>query len=705
MSLLAVSAGIVTAVRGEAFIRSPEGGLQPVKVGDTLHPGQQILGSNGALLDTMPEVAGRTTATAADIDQAINNLDTVTSDDDAPAAGLTGGDGAAMGQGLRVDRVVEVVQPQTLAFTSGAPDDQRAAPTETVANVTAPSNSETNLPELPTPPATLPFLVVFGQDTVEGQTAEFKVSLTQASASPITVQLALLPGSDPVDAAQPGIDTLTTLEYFDIATSQWMPVSGELTFAAGQTDIRVRVTTLDDVIVEGVEFIQLRATVVSGDTANTVNWADIAITDNDKPFLVVYGQDAVEGDYAAFTVNLTQATTEAVTVRLALLPGSDPVNAAHPAVDTTGPLEYFNTTSQTWEAVTGDLTLAAGQTQIQVRVLTVDDTEIEGLEFLQLQATVISGETANTASHNDTAITDNDKPYMVVFSTDAIEGEHAHFSVHLTSPTAEVVTVELALQAGGTLMDGAQPGVDASSQLEFFNTATQQWDLVTGSLSFQPGETQIALRVATLDDAWVEPVEYLRLQASVVQGSVVNPITWNDVAITDNEGRTVWGTAGADEVMGQAGDDRLEGLGGDDLLIGGRGHDVLVGGDGADVFMWRLSDVAQGQTMVDRIEDFDVRPTTSGGDALDLRDLLQGEHLDGGTGNLTQYLRFDTTGTDTLIQISTEGDLAPGAGTITQEIVLHDVNLRTAYGLDAADGDVAIIARMLADQKLYVDAA
>ncbi|MBP9064219.1 MAG: type I secretion C-terminal target domain-containing protein, partial [Aquabacterium sp.] len=443
------------------------------------------------------------------------------------------------------------------------------------------------------------------------------------------------------------------------------------------------------------------ATVVSGATANPFNSNDAAITDNDKPYLVVYGQDAEEGQPTQFTVNLTQASPGPVTVKLDLLVGSDPVNAATPGVDTIGPLEFFNTTSQQWEPVAGDLTLAAGQTQLKVRVATVDDSEIEGLEFIQLQASVVSGETVNTVASNDAAITDNDKPYMVVYSTDPIEGQMAHYTVNLTAPTAEVVSVTLALQAGGTPADAAQPGSDSTTDLEFFNATTQQWEAVTGPVSFQPGDMQIQVRVATLDDAYVEPVEYLRLHATVVEGQVINPITWNDAAITDNEGRLITGTADGDEIVGQAGDDTLQGLAGDDLLIGGQGNDLFNGGEGGDVFAWRLSDVVTGQTTVDRIEAFDLAPHAAGGDVLDLRDLLQGEHTEGGTGNLTQYLHFDTSGTDTLIQISVNGDLAA----ITQEIVLEGVNLRAGFGLDAGAGDGLVIARMLADQKLWVDAA
>ncbi|MDX9842786.1 MAG: type I secretion C-terminal target domain-containing protein [Aquabacterium sp.] len=705
MSILAVSAGVVTAVRGEAFIRSPQGDLVPVKVGDTVQPGQVILGPTGEVIETTPTPAARPVDLTAEVDQAIANLDAAPNEEDAPAAGLTGGDGASLGQGLRVDRVSESVSPQAFASAGGTIADGNDPLAGALTDQRPLATTEAEPPAPPAPPASLPFLVVFGQDAVEGQASEFTVTLTQAPANPVTVRLELLPGSDPVDAATPGVDTAAALEYFNTVTQQWAPVTGDLTFAAGQTAIQVRVATMDDTEVEGVEFIQLKATVVSGETANSFNSNDAAITDNDKPYLVVYGQDAVEGQPVGFTVNLTQPSPGPVTVKLDLLAGSDPTTAATPDVDTLGPLEFFNSATQQWEAVTGDLTFAASETQLQVRVATFDDTEIEGVEFIQLKATVTSGETANPFNSNDAAVTDNDKPYMVVYATDAIEGEAAHFTVNLTSAAADVVAVTLALQPADSPSDAAQPGLDSSTDLEFFNVATQQWEAVSGPLSFQPGETQIEVRVVTLEDMYTEPVEYLRLQATVVQGEVMNPVNWNDVAITDNEGRAVTGTSGDDDVLGQAGNDALQGLAGDDVLIGGRGDDRLNGDDGSDVFAWRLSDVVNGHTTVDSIEDFDVAAHAAGGDVLDLRDLLQGEHTDGGTGNLTQYLHFDTSGANTLIQISVNGDLVNGQGSITQEIVLEGVNLRTDMGLDAGAGDGLVIAKMLADHKLWVDAA
>ena len=231
MSILAVSAGVVTAVRGEAFIRSPQGDLVPVKVGDTVQAGQAILGPNGEVLETTPAPTARPDALTAEVDQAIANLDAADSEDDAPAAGLTGGGSTSLGEGLRVDRVSEGVLPQTFGSTVGTLSDNNEPLPGSLTDQRPLAATEAQDPAPPTEPppappaATLPFLVVFGQDAVEGQPIVYSVNLTQASANPITVKLELLPGSDPVDAATPGVDTASALEYFNVVTQQWTAVT------------------------------------------------------------------------------------------------------------------------------------------------------------------------------------------------------------------------------------------------------------------------------------------------------------------------------------------------------------------------------------------------------------------------------------------------------------------------------------------------
>jgi Ca2+-binding RTX toxin-like protein len=134
-------------------------------------------------------------------------------------------------------------------------------------------------------------------------------------------------------------------------------------------------------------------------------------------------------------------------------------------------------------------------------------------------------------------------------------------------------------------------------------------------------------------------------------------------------------------MLGGSANDQLTGGAGNDSLQGGIGNDTLTGGFGADVFKWSLSDQGtEGNSANDIVKDFSIAQ----GDSLDLRDLLTGEH-DGSTGglanNLTSYLYFEksSSGTDTIISISTSGDFKNGFDstkvdqTITLEHVVVDV--------------------------------
>ena len=146
--------------------------------------------------------------------------------------------------------------------------------------------------------------------------------------------------------------------------------------------------------------------------------------------------------------------------------------------------------------------------------------------------------------------------------------------------------------------------------------------------------------------------------------------------------------------------------------------DIYTGGAGSDVFVFTLNE--QGATSTNRyinqITDFNAAPAASGGDILDLRDLLEGENTVGGAGNLQKYLDFAVaTNPDgsftTTIRVSPTGGfttLFGGDGTYvasadTQRMVLDGVNIRTALGLANTATDSQIIAKLLQNGSLLVD--
>jgi hypothetical protein len=127
-------------------------------------------------------------------------------------------------------------------------------------------------------------------------------------------------------------------------------------------------------------------------------------------------------------------------------------------------------------------------------------------------------------------------------------------------------------------------------------------------------------------------------------------------------------------------------------------NETLSGGTGTDVFAWSLGDVGS-----DQVQGFEaVQAVNAGGDVLDLRDLLSGE-----TGaNLENYLSFETSGSSTVLHISTQGQFASGSYDASKEnatITLSGTSLASDLGLGSAATDAQLIAKMLDQGKLLVD--
>ncbi|MDO9144921.1 type I secretion C-terminal target domain-containing protein, partial [Rhodoferax sp.] len=139
------------------------------------------------------------------------------------------------------------------------------------------------------------------------------------------------------------------------------------------------------------------------------------------------------------------------------------------------------------------------------------------------------------------------------------------------------------------------------------------------------------------------------------------------------------------------------GVGGSDFaetIYAGVGDDILTGGGGSDTFKWSLNDTGS-----DKITDFNLTPVALGGDVLDLKDLLVGEHST--AASLDSYLTFsaNTLG-QTVITVDANAGATGGTGqTITLENVQFTALQTYANGAD----DVAIITKLLNDGNLKTD--
>ncbi|MGB8544354.1 MAG: type I secretion C-terminal target domain-containing protein, partial [Azonexus sp.] len=133
---------------------------------------------------------------------------------------------------------------------------------------------------------------------------------------------------------------------------------------------------------------------------------------------------------------------------------------------------------------------------------------------------------------------------------------------------------------------------------------------------------------------------------------------------------------------------------GGDTLNGGAGNDMLTGGAGADTFVWNFADRGTlANPARDVITDFNTASFASGGDRLDLRDILQGTATT--EAALDGYLDFSKQGSDTVINVRPTG----AGGEMTQQIVLQGVDLTSNGTLN----DQQIIQDLISKGKLQTD--
>ncbi len=211
-------------------------------------------------------------------------------------------------------------------------------------------------------------------------TARFTVTLSAAASGPVTV------------AYQTANGTAT-------AGSDYTAKSGTLTFAAGETSKTIDVLVTGDTQVESDETFSVRLTSATGATIATAQATGTIKNDDQPPPLptISIGNATVtEGNSGTvnmtFTVTLSQAATSPVTVQYATADGTA-------------------TAGSDYNAASGTLTFAAGQTSKTITVAVRGDTLVEGTETFRVVlsnatgATIASGTGTGTITDDDQAST------------------------------------------------------------------------------------------------------------------------------------------------------------------------------------------------------------------------------------------------------------------------------------------------------------
>ncbi|MGI2935854.1 Calx-beta domain-containing protein [Vibrio diabolicus] len=353
----------------------------------------------------------------------------------------------------------------------------------------------------------------------EGDTANFKVTLSNASESTVQVELGLNLGDTEVG-------DLGTLEYNTGSGWVAVPNDGVVTVPAGQTEFDVRIASVDDAVYEGPEDFSVTVTgigAVQGSDTGTATIVDDGSgpgpdPDDDRPSVTITDAGTInEGDTANFKVTLSNASESSVQVELGL-------NLGDTEAGDLGTLEY--NTGSGWVTVPNDgvLTVPAGQTEFDVRIASIDDAVYEGPEDFSVTVTgvgAVQGSDTGTATIVDDSSgpgpdPDDDRPSVTITDAGTInEGDTANFKVTLSNASEAETQVELGLNLGDTEAGDL-------STLEY-NTGSG-WVAVPndGVVTVPAGQTEFDVRIASIDDAVYEGPEDFSVTVTgigAVQGS------------------------------------------------------------------------------------------------------------------------------------------------------------------------------------------
>lgn len=291
------------------------------------------------------------------------------------------------------------------------------------------------------------------------------------------------------------------------------PLNAEtVTFAPGVTKQTVNINLVSDLISEEDEnfFVKLdnpqNAEVEQGE-------ATVLITNDDKPMLAIESEVSItEGTKgkanAEILVSLGAPLAQTVTVNYKTTDGT--------AKSTGTAADYTNTK--------GTLTFKAGETTQKIIVPITDDKLAEKNETFTVSLSNAKGALLDTtAAKAKVTIVDNDgvakKPVLSV-TADAeefFEGEEATFTVSLSEPSSKAVSVKYAATKGTALVDS-------------------DFEKTTGTLTFEPGETELTVSVPLLLDDEFEDGEVFSLKLSTAKEATLNSkLSAAKVTILDSE--------------------------------------------------------------------------------------------------------------------------------------------------------------------------
>ncbi|GAK20136.1 T1SS secreted agglutinin [Vibrio sp. JCM 19052] len=378
-----------------------------------------------------------------------------------------------------------------------------------------------------------PDLSLTGNTVTEGEDVTFSVVLDEATETAVKYPITTLaPGSSADDSDV----NLSNATY----TNGVVFAGGYLIVPAGVSSFEIIVPTIDDLVVENDETMEVEIGSESGSST---------ILDNDNTSLSVSNAgDVSEGSDAVFTVSLSNEVQSPVVVNLS--PKTDGNYTAEDEDLGNMMVTYIDGEGQEQTldvSPSGDVTIPAGVTDITVTITTTQDDIYEGAESFGLVVTESGGITSNGVASGEAVIKDdgsavgpttpdNDKPLLSISGGgDINEGEEAIFVVSLSNQTESPVVINLATSTNGAytaensdIKDFVVTYKDSEGETKSLTVSDN------GDVTIPAGITAIEVSVPTTQDDVYEGSESFGLIATESAGITSNGSAVGQANIKDD---------------------------------------------------------------------------------------------------------------------------------------------------------------------------
>ncbi|MFT3857287.1 MAG: hypothetical protein QM742_07240 [Aquabacterium sp.] len=412
MPILAMSAGRVTAIWGNAYITQPDGSLKALQVGDRVAGGARIITENDGIVEISPTrgpaVLVKQPAQPLPVDKAIHAIESQ-DPDQAPGAGFGLGGSGSLTPALRVDRISEPGAGLDL-HRFDAVAERAVIPDEgTVATPLSPWPGEAG-------PRVTSVELVAGDPGY----LYFSVHLDKGSDLPVQLKLEVSPGGH--DETLSDIWT-GGIEYavldgipqggVDVAFEPGLAATPSGPIGSAAPGSHVTMLSLPSVASGGVVLVKVPLFVQADpDHPHVESVKLLASTPaNDQPqwneATLLHGEidiapvsAVMEGQSAVFELNLSHPLDRALPLKLTLLGDDDAADAG----DVRAPLYVALSEDAPWQPLDADgvVVIPADLQHLRVRVDTVDDARLEDDESFRLSVGSVDGGvliTSGTTGH------------------------------------------------------------------------------------------------------------------------------------------------------------------------------------------------------------------------------------------------------------------------------------------------------------------